>query len=133
MVTVNYNIGNSATLGYNFEEKFSAYAKLISVVLIKNRPFNEGSVEYGKGDADLEGVFNKLKEVDFKGPLIMQAYRDDEGVSVFNKQLRYIEPISRQSFENYKWWNSRISDLRGILFLSQGQVVELMLVLRRHF
>ena len=40
----------------------------------------------------LIGHFNKLKEFDYQGPFIMQAYRDEEGVEIFKKQLDWIKP-----------------------------------------
>ena len=40
-----------------------------------------------------EIFFRKLEEVEFSGVFIMQAYRDDEGVDVFNKQLEFIKVI----------------------------------------
>jgi len=45
----------------------------------------------GKGNADFTKFFNKLKEFDYQGPFIMQAYRDDEGVEIFKKQLDWIK------------------------------------------
>jgi hypothetical protein len=36
--------------------------------------------------------FNKLFDLNYKGPFIMQAYRDDEGVEIFKQQLEWIKP-----------------------------------------
>ena len=46
----------------------------------------------GSGDADFESFFKKLKEINYEGPFIMQAYRDDEGVKIFKQQLNWVTP-----------------------------------------
>ena len=91
-VTVNYDIGNSASLGYDPVEELNAYGSRISDIHIKDRLFGKGSVILGQGDADFTSFFNKLKDYNYKGPFIMQAYRDEEGVDIFNKQVSYIKP-----------------------------------------
>ena len=88
---VNYDIGNSASLGYDPIEELEAYGTLISDVHIKDRKLNGGPEILGYGDANFEDVFKKLAELGYQGPFIMQAYRDDEGVSVFKSQLNYIK------------------------------------------
>ena len=89
-VTVNYDIGNSVSLGYDQEEEFAAYGDRITDIHIKDRVCGGGSVMLGEGDADFEQFFTRLSELDYTGPFIMQAYRDNEGVSVFKSQLRWL-------------------------------------------
>ena len=91
-VTVNYDIGNSAALGYDLVEELDYYGKRITDIHLKDRVLGGGPVELGKGDADFYAFFNKLKEFDYKGPFIMQAYRDEEGVEIFKKQLDWVKP-----------------------------------------
>ena len=91
-ITVNYDIGNSAALGYNVIDELNAYGSSITDIHIKDRILGSGPVELGKGNADFTIFFNKLKEFDYKGPLIMQAFRDDEGLKIFKKQLDWIKP-----------------------------------------
>ncbi len=91
-VTVNYDIGNSAALGYDPVEELESYGKRITDIHIKDRVLGGGPVTLGKGNADFSKFFNKLKEFNYQGPFIMQAYRDDEGVEIFNKQLDWIKP-----------------------------------------
>ena len=90
-VTVNYDIGNSAALGYDPIEELAAYGHRISDIHIKDRVRNAGPVMLGEGDADFERFFQALKKCNYDGPFIMQAYRDDEGVEVFKQQLNWIE------------------------------------------
>ena len=90
-VTVNYDIGNSAALGYDPVEELNAYGSRITDIHIKDRFLNGGPAILGEGDADFTSFFNKLNDVNYEGPFIMQAYRDDEGVEVFKKQLGWIK------------------------------------------
>lgn len=91
-ITVNYDIGNSAALGFDPIEELNAYGNRITDIHIKDRIFGGGPVTLGEGAADFEKFFNKLKEFNYTGPFIMQAYRDDEGVEIFKKQLSWIKP-----------------------------------------
>ena len=95
-VTVNYDIGNSAALGYNPVDEFEAYGSRISNVHIKDRMLSAQSVPLGTGNANFELVFQCLSEIDYRGPLIMQAYRDEEGISIFKKQLNWVKPYLDQ-------------------------------------
>lgn len=95
-VTVNYDIGNSASLGYNMEEELELYGHKITDIHIKDRIYNGGPVILGTGSADFSKFFQKLKEYNYKGPLIMQAYRDDEGLNIFKKQLDWIMPFIKK-------------------------------------
>ena len=89
-VTVNYDIGNSASLGYNSMEELSLYGDRITDIHIKDRALGGGPVILGQGNADFSSFFNKLKEFNYQGPFIMQAYRDDEGINIFQLQLNWI-------------------------------------------
>ena len=89
-VTVNYDIGNSAALGYDSIEELDAYGSRITDIHIKDRILGGGPVLLGTGDADFDKFFNKLAEFNYKGPFIMQAYRDDEGLGIFKQQLKRI-------------------------------------------
>lgn len=86
-VTVNYDTGNSASLGFDPIEEFNYYGSRISDIHIKDRKLNGGSVELGTGDVDFKRFFDALKTIDYGAPFVMQVYRDDEGVDVFKKQL----------------------------------------------
>ena len=92
-VTVNYDIGNSAALDYDPVEELAAYGHRITDIHIKDRVRNGGPVVLGEGDADFGRFFDTLKRYDYKGPFIMQAYRDDEGVDVFKAQLQWVRPF----------------------------------------
>jgi L-ribulose-5-phosphate 3-epimerase len=91
-VTVNYDIGNSAALGYSPVQELNAYGAMITDIHIKDRVFGGGPVVLGEGNANFDTFFNKLKEFDYDGPFVMQAYRDEEGIEIFSRQLDWIKP-----------------------------------------
>ena len=88
-VTVNYDIGNSAALGYDTWEEILCYGHKITDVHIKDRVLNGEPTVLGEGSANIEETLRALRHVEYDGPLIMQAFRDDEGVEIFKRQLDY--------------------------------------------
>lgn len=88
---VNYDIGNSASLGYESGDEIDAYGSRISLVHVKDRVRGGQSVPLGQGDADIPGVFRRLKTVGFAGPVTMQAYRDQQGLDVLDRQLDWLQ------------------------------------------
>ena len=99
-ITVNYDTGNSASLGFDPVEELAAYGDKITDIHIKDRRIGGGPVVLGMGDTEFQRFFGKLKEFDYQGPFIMQAYRDDEGVEVFKEQLAWI-------LEKMEYWYAR--------------------------
>lgn len=92
IVTVNYDTGNSASLGYNLAEELAIYGDRITDIHIKDRIFGGSSVELGSGNTDFDALFEALSKINYNGPFIMQAYRDDEGIEVCKKQMNWIKP-----------------------------------------
>jgi hexulose-6-phosphate isomerase len=78
-IKVNYDVGNSASLGYRPEEEFSAYGSRVGSVHIKDRQKGGGTVPLGEGDADMATVFACLRTVDYRGDFILQVARGIEG------------------------------------------------------
>ncbi len=72
---INYDIGNSAALGFIPSREFEAYGNRIVNVHIKDRPFGGTTVPLGTGDADFESVFSLLASVKYKGNYILQTAR----------------------------------------------------------
>lgn len=77
-IKVNYDIGNSVSLGYNPKDEFRAYGNYISDLHIKDRLLNGGSVKLGTGNADFKTVFKLLKKFKFDGNIIMQSAKEEE-------------------------------------------------------
>ena len=94
-VKINYDTGNSASLGYNLSEEFNTYGEYISDIHIKDRLLNGGSVFFGQGNVDFDLFFKELKELKYDGPIIFQLFRDDEGVEVFKKQFELFNKFNK--------------------------------------
>ena len=102
IVKVNYDIGNSASLGFDIFEEFKLYGDRISDIHIKDRVLGGGSVELGKGNANFSSFFEVLSSVDFNGPIVMQVYRDDEGIEIFKKQFNWFKSKIENEYDcNY--------------------------------
>ena len=97
-VTVNYDIGNSAALGYDPIEEFKAYGHKITDLHIKDRLLGGKSVPLGKGNVKFSKIFDLLSKYDYQGIIIFQAFRDDEGIKVFKEQLSWFY----KNFKNEK-------------------------------
>ena len=96
---VNYDSGNSSSLGYDFDTEVRTYGHLISDFHLKDRPFGGGSVRLGDGGADFPSIIRYLKESEFHGVITVQAMRDPEGLGVLKSQLDWLETISAQGIQ----------------------------------
>ena len=76
---INYDIGNSASLGFDPVEEFAAYGTRIVNVHVKDRHLGGTTVALGEGDADFEAVYAGLSDLGYSGNLILQTARDPEG------------------------------------------------------
>jgi L-ribulose-5-phosphate 3-epimerase len=74
---VNYDSGNSASLGYQPREEFAAYGSRIGSVHIKDRVRGGGTVPLGQGDADLAAVFDGLQRIGYQGDYVLQVARGE--------------------------------------------------------
>jgi len=76
---INYDIGNSASQGFNVNEEFAGYGSRILNVHVKDRPLGGTTVPLGEGNADFETVFANLSKCGYKGNYILQTARDPSG------------------------------------------------------
>ncbi|HKU65879.1 MAG TPA: sugar phosphate isomerase/epimerase family protein [Rhizomicrobium sp.] len=77
---INYDIGNSAALGYDSAEEIAAYFPRILNVHIKDRKFGGTTVPLGTGNADLPATIDRLVKRGYRGFYILQTARaEDEG------------------------------------------------------
>ena len=102
VIKVNYDIGNSASLGFDIFEEFKLYGNRISDIHIKDRELGGGSVVLGSGNANFNSFFEVFSTLDFKGPIVMQVYRDDEGIEIFKKQFDWFKLKIKNEYDcNY--------------------------------
>lgn len=76
---ITYDIGNSASLGYDHGEEIEAYGCHIINVHIKDRIRGGTTVPLGKGDADIPGALAALRESGYRGNFILQTARAENG------------------------------------------------------
>lgn len=81
-VQVNYDSGNSASLGYHPDDEFSAYGFRVGSVHIKDRVLGGGSVPILSGDTDFDAMFRRLAQVDYGGDYVLQVARGPSGDEV---------------------------------------------------
>jgi len=82
MVLVNYDSGNSASLGYNPRDEFEAYGRRIGSVHIKDRILGGSTVPLGSGCADFDALLQGLRKVDYRGDMVLQVARGKAGDEV---------------------------------------------------
>ena len=76
---INYDIGNSAALGYDPSEEIAAYGSRILNVHVKDRILGGTTVPLGQGNANLARTFQLLKEAGYQGQYILQTARAEDG------------------------------------------------------
>jgi hexulose-6-phosphate isomerase len=93
---INYDIGNSASLGFDPNKEFKAYGSRITNVHVKDRKLNGSTIPLGEGDADFLRIFRLLHEENYQGNLILQTARSKEGkdAEVLVKYKKLVE----------RWW-----------------------------
>lgn len=82
MVKINYDSGNSSSLGYAPAEEFAAYGERIGSMHIKDRLRGGGTVPLGTGHTDFPAVFKGLEMIGYTGDITMQVARSEAGQEV---------------------------------------------------
>lgn len=90
---INYDIGNSASLGFDPYEELESYGSYITNVHIKDRKLNGTTVPLGSGDANFKKVFSLLKNLKYSGNYILQTARASDGnhSGVLTKYMKQVE------------------------------------------
>jgi L-ribulose-5-phosphate 3-epimerase len=90
---INYDIGNSASLGFDPDEEFELYGDLIINVHVKDRFLDGPTCPLGHGAADFARVFLNLKTFKYGGNLILQTARDSSGdhLGAIIRYKRFVE------------------------------------------
>jgi hexulose-6-phosphate isomerase len=82
LVRVNYDSGNSASLGYDVRKEFASYGARIGSIHIKDRVRGGGTVPLERGNADFGALFACVDEVHYGGDFVLQAARATSGDEV---------------------------------------------------
>ena len=75
---INYDSGNSASLGFNPDEEFNEYGERIINIHIKDRKLGGSTVRLGHGDTDFNKVFRNIDKYNYEGNLILQTARSKD-------------------------------------------------------
>ena len=92
---INYDLGNSASLGHHVKQDFEEYSNLIKNVHLKDRKLKGNTVKFGKGSADFLSLFKYLKKINYKGNLILQSARsqNNNDIKEFQENLLFIKKL----------------------------------------
>ncbi|AWK90239.1 sugar phosphate isomerase/epimerase family protein [Azospirillum thermophilum] len=82
MVRANYDIGNSASLGYEPAEELRALAPWLGSIHVKDRLHGGGTVPLGTGSADFPTCFRGFRAAGYDRHYILQAARGEAGDEV---------------------------------------------------
>ena len=89
---VNYDMGNSASLGWKPTQEIPLMASRIINVHVKDRLFGGGTVPLGQGAVDFGTVFRSLSAAGYRGNFILQTARgaDGEHASLLAKYYDFV-------------------------------------------
>ena len=90
---INYDIGNSASLGLNPLDEFKFIGDRILNVHVKDRLFKGTTVPLGDGDADFNAVYSLLKSHNYDANYILQTARasDDRHLEVLQQYKKFVQ------------------------------------------
>jgi L-ribulose-5-phosphate 3-epimerase len=76
---INYDMGNSASLGFDPDDEFNLYGDRVINVHVKDRLLGGSTVELGCGNTNFDKVFSNLGRVNYRGNYILQTARARDG------------------------------------------------------
>jgi len=93
---INYDIGNSAALGYQPEEEIGCYGARIDNVHVKDRVLHGTTVPLGTGNADFPSAFAALRKACYAGKFILQTARAEDNT--------HAATLARYRTMTIEWW-----------------------------
>jgi L-ribulose-5-phosphate 3-epimerase len=82
LVRVNFDSGNSASLGYDVREEFATYGARIGSIHIKDRVRGGGTTPLGTGNANFDALFECVEQIHYAGDFVLQVARATAGDEV---------------------------------------------------
>ncbi len=94
-VGINFDMGNSASLGWDPAEEIGILGSRIGNVHVKDRTVGGGTVPLGTGAVDFPTVFGALSDIGYTGNFILQTARADVGghVAALRRYASFIAPF----------------------------------------
>ena len=89
---INFDMGNSASLGWEPEEEIRLLANRILNVHVKDRVLGGTTVPLGQGNVKFPKVFASLRAANYDGNFILQTARadDDDHVSALRRYIKFV-------------------------------------------
>ncbi len=78
-VKMNFDIGNSASLGYDPAKELTLLGSYLGSVHVKDRVLGGGTVPLGEGNADFSSCFDLIRRTGFSRHFVLQAARGKDG------------------------------------------------------
>ena len=97
-VTVNYDVGNSASLGYDVLAEWGAYGEKISSVHVKDRVRGGPTVPLGLGSASFEEFFQIARDKGYKGLFVIQGARGKDDVATAREYKKFVEGFVKRFY-----------------------------------
>ena len=93
LVRANYDIGNSASVGRDPASELGSIGPWLGSVHVKDRVRGGGTLRLGTADADFPLCLRLIHETGFRGPLILQAAREDSisEVELATRNRQFVE------------------------------------------
>ncbi len=101
LIRANYDVGNSASLGYDVEKEFEEYGGFINNIHIKDRLLRGGTVPLGQGAADFEKFFSMVERSGYEGSFIFQTARGADEIETAKNNIVFMDKYLKQ--EQIKW------------------------------
>lgn len=96
---INYDIGNSAALGFDVREELKSYGDRVLNVHIKDRVLGGSTVPLGEGDANFSEVFRQFANIGYKGNYILQTARAVNGDH--SGTINYYKSMAKEWISTY--------------------------------
>ena len=95
---INFDLGNSCSLGEDTPKAILELDKLIHSLHIKDRTKLFGTtVKIGEGDVDFKACFRSLKKINFTGNIVIQGARGKNDIETAKQYLRFVKKLIRDS------------------------------------
>ena len=97
LVRANFDMGNSASLGYEPADELATLGPWIANVHVKDRELNGGTVPLGAGNADLPKVFAGLANAGYSGTYVLQTARQPDDIAAAREYRAQVLELLRET------------------------------------
>ena len=95
---INFDLGNSCSLGEITHEAILKLKNLIYSIHIKDRTRLFGTtVKLGDGDVDFNACFKSLKKINFNGNIVIQGARGLNDINTAESYLKFVRDLIKKS------------------------------------